>query len=177
MVKAHSKDIPPQSLVVPVRTLERLARQLGEGGGHGGRIGKFLHHTDGEQLERQSVRVRLQSHPKEEEERERADMGNGDGDNWKIHHEDLGITDSHVSRYWGSCTRDGRGNVELDGECAFEKSDVDWKHQRGEGGVLASLCGGEDVRGHVGIANYLHVKGGPDIASRMRSWPHIKVIA
>lgn len=104
-------------------------------------------------------------------------MGNGDGDNWKIHHEDLGIAGSHVSRYWGSCTGGSRRDVELDGESAFEKSDVDWKHQRGKGGVLASLRSSEDVCGHVGIASYLHVKGGPDIAARMSSWPHIEVIA
>ena len=177
MVEAHGEDIPPQSLVVPVRVLENLAWQLGEGGGHRSCIGKFLHHSDGEQLERQSVRIRLQSHPKQKEERERAKMGNGDGDNWKIHHEDLGIPDSRVSRYWDCCTGDGRGDVEFDGESAFEKSDVNWKHQRGKGGVLASLRGGKDVCGHVGIANYLHVKGGPSIASRMRSWPHIEVMA
>jgi len=52
IVEAHSEDIPPQSLVVPVRALEGLARQLGENSGHRGCIGKFLHHADGEQLER-----------------------------------------------------------------------------------------------------------------------------
>lgn len=154
---------------MPVRALESLARQLGKGGGHRRRIGKFLHHTDGEQLERQSVRVRLHSHPIQEEERERGEMGNGDGDNGKIDHENARITESHVPRYWGCCARGDGGNVEFDGESAFEKSDVDWKHQGREGRVLTSLRGGEDVCGHMSVVKYLHVESAFDIASRMGS--------
>ena len=162
---------------MPVRALEGLARLLGKDSGHRGRIGKFLHHIDGEQPERQGVRVRLQLHSKQEKEGERTEMGNSDGDNGKIHHEELGIINSHVSRYGGWCTGDGRGHIEFDRKCVFKESNVDRKHHGGDGGVLTGLRGCEDVRGHVGIASHLHVKGGPNIASRMRSWPNTKVVA
>ena len=162
---------------MPVRALERLARLLGKDSGHRGRVGKFLYHIDGEQPERQGVRVRLQLHSKQEKEGERAEMGNSDWDNRKIHHEELGITNLHVSRYWGWCTGDGRGHVEFDRKRVCKEGDVDWKHHGGDGGVLTSLYGCENVRGHVGIASHLHVKGRPNIASGMRSWPHTEVVA
>jgi hypothetical protein len=171
----QGEDVLPDALVMPVITLEAVLTVARQDLRHQRRVRELLHDVDGQQGPRQQVLLHLEAHAVQQQQRERGDVRDGDFDHGQVDHLCGGVDVARDGR--GAAWRGGRG-AELQAEAAREERRVDGEHYgwRGGGVLLVGLGDGEDVGGHMGIAEDIHIESGAERFIKWR-WLYIEVVA